>query len=277
MKSNKRSLILIIFILLVLAGTGKSMAEEVESNDASLKSLRLQYSGISPNFDKNVKEYYLIIEGSINSIDVEVEPENSNAEVVISGNENLKYGKNTIKINVLSEDKSKTEEYIIYVTKTDEPELANTNLETLAIRQGNLTPEFNNSVTKYSVEIANNENSLDILAIPENPSATVEILENDEMQIGMNKIEIIVLAENKITDKKFEITVYRRSESEEIAKQEEDEIQAERLSAILSGDKAKTQLQFLGKKDYSTPIIVSCIVVAVVSISCGIIYRKKKK
>lgn len=273
---SKTMVILIVFILLLLASSSKTMAEDAKDN-ANLSTMHLEYSGISPNFDKNVKEYYLIVGGEIDSIAIEAEPENRNATVTISGNEILEYGKNVVTIEVVSEDSSKTKQYKIYVTKTDEPETANANLETLAVRQGDLTPEFDNNITKYRVEIANNESTVDILAIVQNPMATVEIIGDDEMQIGENKVEVVVLAENGITDKRFEITVYRRSIDEEAATQEETKAQAERLSAIISGKNAQTQIQELTKTNTNLPAIIGSIAVIVITTTLGIVYYRKKK
>ena len=207
--------------------------QNISDSDSGLAVLRLNHEGISPEFNSNIKEYYFIAHEGISDLEVTAIPNNSNANVTVSGNNNLQFGKNTINIKVESKDKTNTSEYKIYVTRTKNIELANANLETLAIRQATLTPEFNNDITKYNIEISNNVNKIDILAIPERENATVEIIGNTEMKIGDNKIQIIVHAEDKITSKKYEINVHRRSEEEQIKKEGEDKIQAERLATIL--------------------------------------------
>ena len=53
-------------------------------------------------------------------------------------------------------DKTKEETYKIYVTKTTNVELANANLEILAVREGFLNPEFDYNIKNYKVEIPNN-------------------------------------------------------------------------------------------------------------------------
>ena len=62
------------------------------------------------------------------------------------------------------------------------------------------------------------------------------------MKIGDNKIEVIVLAEDKITEKKYEINVHRRNEQEEIENHEEQEIQAEKLTAILEQEEEENKI-----------------------------------
>ena len=216
--------------------------EDVPAGNSNLAILRLSEEGITPDFNKDIKEYYFTTNSSLANLEITAIPENSEANVTITGNNNLKMGENTVEIKVESQDKTNTSIYKIYVTKTNNLELANANLEILAIRQGTLEPEFESNTTKYRAEIANGIDKIDILAIPQKEKATVKILGNGEMKEGNNKIEIIVLAENGTTNKKYEINVYRRNAEEQQKYEEERQYQAERLSAILE-EKEENQNQ----------------------------------
>ncbi len=211
-----------------------------DKSSANLDILRLSHEGISPQFETNVTEYYITLDTSVDTLDVEAIPENPNAKVEISGSGKMILGKNTITIKVTSEDGTQSKTYIIYVTKTDNIEKANANLETLAIRQGTLNPEFSDSqFTEYRVEIDNNIENIDLLAIPQNQNAKVEIKKDDVMKIGDNKIYINVTAEDGITNKKYQVTVHRRTEEEQKQyekEQEEQRIIAERLLATVNND-----------------------------------------
>ena len=216
--------------------------QNVEGNfdkaSANLDILRLSHEGISPQFDTNVTEYYITVDKSVDTLDVEAIPENPNAKVEVSGSGKMILGKNTITIKVTSEDGTQSKTYTIYVTKTDDIEKANANLETLAIRQGTLIPEFSDvQYTEYRVEIDNSIETIDILAIPQNQNANVTIQKDDVMQIGDNKILINVTAEDGITNKKYEVTVHRRSEEEQNQyekEQEEQRAKAEKLMATVN-------------------------------------------
>ena len=216
--------------------------QNVEGNfdkaSANLDILRLSHEGISPQFDTNVTEYYITVDKSVDTLDVEAIPENPNAKVEVSGSGKMILGKNTITIKVTSEDGTQSKTYTIYVTKTDDIEKANANLETLAIRQGTLIPEFSDvQYTEYRVEIDNNIETIDILAIPQNQNANVTIQKDDVMQIGDNKILINVTAEDGITNKKYEVTVHRRTEEEQKVYEKEQQEQigkAEKLMAIVN-------------------------------------------
>ena len=216
--------------------------QNVEGNfdkaSANLDILRLSHEGISPQFDTNVTEYYITVDKSVDTLDVEAIPENPNAKVEVSGSGKMILGKNTITIKVTSEDGIQSKTYTIYVTKTDDLEKANANLEILAIRQGTLIPEFSDvQYTEYRVEIDNSIETIDILAIPQNQNANVTIQKDDVMQIGDNKILINVTAEDGITNKKYEVTVHRRTEEEQkvYEKEQQEQIRkAEKLMAIVN-------------------------------------------
>ena len=216
----------------------KSNIDNAEQNNISkdntnLSVLRLNYEGISPDFSKDIKEYYVVVDEKVKNFDMTVIAENSNSTVTITGNDNVKTGLNTININVKSEDKTKETNYKIYVTKTSNIENANANLENLAVEHGTLIPEFNTNVTNYKVEVSNNIESVNVLAVPEKINANVNIRKSNKLEIGDNVVEIIVTAEDNITKKKYIVTVHRRNNEEEEKTEEHREVQAEKLSTIL--------------------------------------------
>lgn len=136
-----------------------------------LKNLRINHEGILPSFSPDIKEYYLTVSENINKIDVEAIPENPNLKVEITGNDNLKIGENLITINVTGED----EIYNIHVLKTDNYENLNNNLEVLSIENGLLDPPFDSNITEYKLEVMYDVKNLNILAVPENEDAIIEI------------------------------------------------------------------------------------------------------
>ena len=255
-----------------------SEQSNVSADNTNLRILRLNHEGISPEFQKDIKEYYFVTDKAIENLDVTAIPENSKSTVTITENRNLQMGENTITIAVEAEDKSKTSEYKIYVTRTKNLELANANLETLAIRQATLNPEFDSNMTQYKAEIANDINKIDILAIPQRQNATVTILGSEEMQIGHNKIEVTVLAEDGITSKKYYIDIYRLNETEEIQKQEQKEVEAERLSAILEeqvNNKNEEEIN-IEEKNKKTVLGISILILLAIILTSIIIYKRKK-
>lgn len=247
---------LIIFILIVFYQSGCVFAEEIiQTDNAGLKILRLNYEGITPEFEKEIKEYYFIADMSINELEITAIPENEKATVKITGNTELKEGLNIIDIKVESEDKTKTEIYKIYVTKTENKELANSNLENLAIRQGTLEPTFQANITHYYIELANEISKLDILAIAQNMNAEVTVEGNNGLKIGDNTITVNVKAEDGITNKKYVITAHRRNEQEETQEEAEQEKQQEQVAMLLENSESYTSTRLSSEIKGTVPNI----------------------
>ena len=263
--------------------------ENVPDNNSKLKIMRLEYEGIIPEFNSDTLEYYITVDSAITGTEVTAVPQNQNANVTVTGNTNWVNGLNTIIITVESKDKTTKTDYKIYVTKTDNKETANADLETLAIKEGMLSPEYYSNITKYTVEVPNDITNLTILAIPQKETARVEIIGNENLKEGDNKVEIIVTAENGITTKKFEILAHRRNAEEETEYKEEQEIQIKRLSALLNEENNITEndMENLGEQDddkeqtnaekNSNKIWIGIGVIVVVAIAGIVIYVVKKR
>lgn len=249
--------------------------EKAAVNNAMLKVLRLDHEGISPDFRKEVKEYYFVANDAVNSLNVTAIPENKNATVNVIGNKNLNIGKNIIEIHVLSEDKTQEEVYRIYVTKTKDIKLANANLENLAVRQGFLNPEFSADETNYKIEVGSEVEKIDILAIPQSEKAEVTVMGNEKIEVGDNVVQINVIAEDKITNKKYQMIVHRRNQQEQEQYEEETKIQTERLSTILQEQQEEVKQQEQKSKGSMvfvvSGIILGCMIVA------AIVYGTKKR
>jgi len=61
-----------------------------EDNNAYLQIMRLGVEGISPDFDRNIMEYFLIVNSSVSSLNITAIPENENAKVNIYGDTRVK-------------------------------------------------------------------------------------------------------------------------------------------------------------------------------------------
>ena len=264
----------------------QGQTKEASADNAQLQIFRLNEEGIIPTFDPNIYEYYFVTDKDINKFEITAIPQNKNASVSIKGNEDLKKGLNTITVKVTSENKSNTKNYKVYVTKTNDLEKANTNLETLAIRQGTLEPEFTANVTGYNIEIVNDTQTIDILAIPENVNAKVQIDGNGNMQIGDNKIVVTVIAEDGVTKREYKINVHRRNAPEEEEATKEQENQVQKVASILNqqanneieGENAAVKAEKQQKNvDTTYVVIVTIIGILILVVFILIIKRNLKK
>lgn len=92
--------------------------EELLKANALLKDLKIKNQKI--DFEQNEKKYYITVPYKTSTLDITATPVNNKAKVEIEGNKKIYVGKNTIKIIITSEDKTKIENYQIIVTREDE-------------------------------------------------------------------------------------------------------------------------------------------------------------
>lgn len=256
-----------------------------QTNNSMLKIMRLDKEGITPEFSPDIKEYYFTTDLSTNSLNITAIPEAENSKVSITGNENLKEGLNKILIEVTSSDNTSRSVYVINVTKTDNREAANANLETLAIKNIDLEPIFETNILNYKASVANDVESINILAVPEKIEGKVEISGNTEIKEGDNNVTIKVIAPNGYTYKNYIINVHRRTKEEDVKLEEEQKANKEQLNEILE----EKGIEFLSteqeiennvenknyEKDNKRVIIIGFVIVIVVGMF--IIYKMKNK
>lgn len=266
--------------------SNQDLIAEVQKDDNSLNLgiLRTNHEGISPDFNEDILEYYLIVDETVDSLDITAIPESKRAEVIITGNKKLKIGLNIIKITVSINGDSKI--YTINVTKTSNEANANANLQTLDVEYYTLDPEYDSNITNYYVEVSNTESSINVLAIPEDEMAKVRISGNANLKYGKNNIIVTVTAKNGITVKKYNIEVYRRNKEEEKKYQEEVKKKVEEANDLLKEKKIevtstesivdKTQQDFINSNNNKILIIVILTIAIIVVGIVIIIFRKRK-
>lgn len=92
--------------------------EELKAQDTTLKSLAIK--GQKIEFVPTEKKYYINVDYDTTKLNITATPTNPNAEINITGNLKFIVGKNTVKVTVTSEDKTKTDTYQIIVTRENE-------------------------------------------------------------------------------------------------------------------------------------------------------------
>ena len=184
------------------------------SSNANLRSMSLDIEGVSPNFNKNVNIYNLVVGSDVVNIDVLAAPEDSNARIDVTGNTNVPLGASKISIVVTAQDGTK-KTYTINVTKTENPDLANAKLENLAIENHMITPEFNSDITEYLVSVGSDVENLNVLAVPQREAANVIIEGKDNIAFGENTLTVTVNAEDGITSKVYTVLVHKKTTEEE--------------------------------------------------------------
>lgn len=192
--------------------------------DATLKSLKIPNTTLSPAFSKNTLAYTANI-NDITELTVNAVASDSSSKIQISDNyKNLQKGENVIKIIVTAENGA-TKTYTVTVnltmTPTEEEKLmADATLKELVVKNQDI--EFTKEEKKYYLEVPYETEKLTITATPTNEKAKVEI-DGTKLKVGKNTITITVTSEDTKTVEKYQLVVTREEEEKEIVQTCPDE------------------------------------------------------
>ena len=171
--------------------TNTKPEEEKKSDNAYLKSLTIEGQELTPVFNKETTAYTLQLTDDITELNIKAEAEDEKASVSIQGNKELKEGDNKVTVSVSAEDGT-IKIYEITATKTEKTALG---LKTLGIKDSDISSMFKTDTYEYEIYIKDVD-KLEIEAIANDETATVEILGNEDLQEGENTITIIVSSQD---------------------------------------------------------------------------------
>lgn len=242
------------------------------SNESKLLNITFSQGKLTPEFKSDVKEYKVFdIRDTIKTITInptcdhctftikcELGCNNDNNK----GRPNLVIGKNIIKITTVSESGLNKDEYLftVYRGETTDNSAYLSNIE---IEDFNLNEEFDKKTLDYTLSIPYEMESLDINAIPEDSTATIEIRGNENLLVGENVITITVTSSETNDKSIYNITVTRLEKGEE---EPVTEPVTEEVAPIV-------------KKENQTLIIILIIIGAltIIGISAYFLFFRKKK
>ena len=164
----------------------------------TLSSLEIENYKILPDFNKNTVNYTLTVKKDVTSVKINATLDSDKSSFNKGYGPrtvNLNYGVNTILIKVTSESDS-TKTYTVKVTREDDRS-SNNYLKSLNVSSGDF--EFNKKTQNYSFTVQNEVTSIKVLAVAEDEKSTISGAKTYNLKEGLNKINIVVTAENKQT------------------------------------------------------------------------------
>ncbi len=177
----------------------------------TLSSIKVDGKEVN-NFSSNVKSYNITVDGEKEGVNVEATPTDNKASVSGDiGTRSLKYGMNTLNIEVTSESGVKST-YTLYVTRNDSRSKINT-LKTLKLSSGVLN--FKPETTEYEITVKNEVEEITITSSLTDSKAkykedfTKKVI---ELMEGNNSVQIVVIAENG-DEKTYTINITRELSS----------------------------------------------------------------
>lgn len=191
MKINKKIITILIFVIITIF----SQISYADSNDTSLKSLSIEpsnYELVQDESDKNI--YRVKVDNSITSIQVKAVPNNKDAKVSISGNENLAVGTNKVTIEVSAPD-AETSKYTIYVRRTSPSLVQEQIIPNVQEGYNEVTPEVKPDPVEPAVvnnEVENTTKEVNYRVPQNNATNITNTVQNNKTQPSSNKIGIII-------------------------------------------------------------------------------------
>lgn len=245
-----------------------------------LKYLQISEEGLTPNFTRNVTDYSLAVDESVNSIEVLARAEDSNARVEISGHEKIVEGDNKIQIKVTAQN-GYYRIYTITVTKTKDKEKSNAYLENLIVENFKLDKEFQSEVLEYSIgEVLSTQKGINVVATTKDADAKIEIIGADNLvEIGEGEIIVKVIAPDGTTQKEYKIKyIVKEATTEEAAEQEMKDYLKEIKNNQSNKDVAIAYAKYIWaaiKKNYI--LVLTYLLVVVEFIYIMVLRRKVKR
>lgn len=206
-------------------GTTSKINLKMKSNNNNLSDLKLDGKTID-GFKSQTTTYKIIVSELTSKVNITATSSDAKATIKGLGTKNLEIYNNTFKIIVTSESGS-SKTYTLNIIRKDT--LGNTSkrssnniLKTLEIENFDL--DFDPNVNNYELKVNNEIEKLNIIALPEDNSAKVEIIAPD-LKVGINKISIVVTSEDESINE-YVITVTRSDDNPQITIDEFNKISA---------------------------------------------------
>ena len=255
-KLNKIIIIYIIATIALLSNVNATTSQtDNENTNNDLASLSITDYQISPEFNKNTRNYYVAIPTTISSVEVNAQAESAKATVKITGNTQLTKTENTIQI-VVTSAKGRKKTYKIIVTKQKE----NTRkLQSLEIKGATFSPAFDSSKYYYTAEMKINDDSKDITveAVANNANAKIEVIGNKGIQAGENLVSVIVSDSRETTV--YEILINATVEKTIISNVENND----KIQQVKNG-----VLEFFKDENKVIALLVAVAVILIIIIIC---------
>lgn len=177
-----------------------------KSSNNYLQSLIINDGELKPAFDKNNNNYNIVVPNDVESLDLKAFAEDNKSNIVIIGNDKFQMGMNVVTIEVTAEDGS-VRVYTLNVNRSEK--ISQNKLKNLIISNGELSPHFEKDLYEYEITVDGKVKKLDLTAIPEFDSSTVEVIGNENLKEGNNAILI------KVTDEFGFVQYYRLNVTKE--------------------------------------------------------------
>lgn len=204
------------FPVIVTAEDGSSRTYNItvhrtdnRNGDTSLKSLNVSDTNIKYEKDKNV--YEATVSRSVEDILITARANDPNATIIGTGRKKLNIGANTFNLTVESSGGRESNYTIIINRSTEEIPKVIKSSKLKTIKVNGLVMDLSDNKTSWLYGIGKDNDKLTIDAKAESDTATIEIIGNENLKVGINAIKIKVSEQNEVVEgaePTYDITEY---------------------------------------------------------------------
>jgi len=201
----------LIFFACLLVGAPLAFAQPADNS--YLADIVIKGFEFDPAFRKTTLFYQMEVPEEVTVLDITATPEDSAAEVTIKGATGLQPGRNTVTITVQAQDGSTTP-YELVVVRAGAVDDTDTSLQQLSAIDYTIEPAFSPDIYEYAVSVHYYTESIEIVAVPNNPDAQVTIDGTDNLIVGQNTVLVRVISPQGDIQETYTILVDRPEEPE---------------------------------------------------------------
>lgn len=187
--------------------TASTKPRDTSNSNSRLKTLA--DNNLNITFSGFITEYNAEVLYEVEKLDLKIYPFNSNANYRVAGSQTLNVGLNVIDIYVTSPDESSTTCYTLNVTRLKEGESiyypeSDASLKNLTVT--GFTIGFKPEVSEYKIHLDNQTTKVEVNAIPNVNTATVNISDTNNLTNG-SVISVTITSEDLSNQNKYKIII----------------------------------------------------------------------
>ena len=166
-----------------------------KSNVATLDELTVTNGSFNPSFNKDTLEYNVTVPVETTEFDISATTTEPHASITSGiGHYTMTESTKEIEVVVVSEDLSVTKTYKLNISRTKS---SDNTLSSITVSEGNLSPEFNQNTTAYTVNVGGSIDSIDIEAtLSDSRASILSGTGTHNLNVGNNTITITVESES---------------------------------------------------------------------------------